>query len=112
MADQAPGSGFDLDALDANLVEEVVDIDTDVNPLAAPPPIDDGVHRFKWSIKPGSIESKETKENKKTGESKAYVSFQLVGQCIEEGTPNHNKQVYPRLNTLVFDGKSELAYRC
>ena len=101
---------FDLDAYDASLVQEVVDIDTDVNPLAVPPPVDDGIHRFKWTIKEGSIEHAETKVNPKTGESRAYVKLQVTGHCIEEGTSNNNKLVFVRLNTLVFDGKSEMGY--
>ena len=101
---------IDLDSLDAGLVQEVVNINPDVNPLEAPPPVDDGTHRVKLLLDTQSWEHKETKENK-NGESRSYLTCRLSGQVIAEGTKNNNKRVFPRaVNTLVFDGKSVMGF--
>ena len=99
---------IDLDAIDSSLVEEKVDLNPDANPMEAPPPVDDGTHRVKlvgaddWT--PG-----ETKPNK-NGETRAYLKTKFSGVVVAEGTPNNNKRVFVNVNTLSFDGKSEMAY--
>lgn len=104
----AQATKVDLDTLDSSLVEETVSINPDANPMEAPPPVDDGTWRVKltgaddWTFK-------DTKVNK-NGESTSYLATQFSGIVIAEGTKNNNKRVFGRVNTLVFDGKSEMAY--
>ena len=99
---------IDLDNIDSSLVEEKVELNPDANPMEAPPPVDDGTWRVKlvgaddWT--PG-----DTKPNK-NGESRAYLKTKFSGIVIAEGTPNNNKRVFQNVNTLSFDGKSEMAY--
>jgi hypothetical protein len=99
----------DLDTLDSSLVEEKVELNPDANPMEAPPPVDDGVHRVKLVLDPASWTHSETKANK-SGEKRSYLSCQFYGVVIAEGTKNNNKRLFGRVNTLVFDGKSEMAY--
>jgi len=97
-----------LDDIDASRVEEQVILNPDANPMEAPPPVDDGTWRVKlvgaddWT--PG-----ETKKNK-NGETREYLKTKFSGIVIAEGTPNNNKRVFVNVNTLSFDGKSEMAY--
>jgi len=108
VAEQIQYTKVDLDSLDSSMVQETIDINPDVNPMEAPPPVDDGTHRVKlmgaddW--KPG-----DTKPNK-NGESTTYLSTKFSGAVIAEGTKNNNKRVFAYANTLVFDGKSVMAY--
>ena len=98
----------DLDTIDSSLVEEVVNYDTEANPMEAPPPVDDGT----WQVKLTGADdwtNKDTKPNK-SGESTSYLATQFSGVVIAEGTKNNNKRVFYRVNTLAFDGKSEMAY--
>lgn len=110
MADEAQNVAVkvDLDTIDSSLVEEVVSYDTEVNPMEAPPPVDDGTHRVKLT---GADDwtNKDTKPNK-SGESTSYLATQFSGVVLAEGTKNNNKRVFGRVNTLSFDGKSEMAY--
>lgn len=107
MADEQ-NAVIDLDSLDSSLVQENIVLNPDVNPMEAPPPVDDGVHRVKLTgaqdWKPG-----DTKPNK-NGDTQPYLSTQFSGVVIAEGTKNNNKRVFGRVNTLAFDGKSEMAY--
>jgi len=99
---------IDLDTLDAGLVQEHVEINPEANPMAAPPPPDDGIYRVKL-IAGDSWDHKETKKNK-AGESRAYLATQFSAQILADGTQNNNKRVFGRVNTLTFDGKNEMAY--
>lgn len=98
----------DLDNIDSSLVEESISLNPDANPMEAIPPVDDGTWRVKLT---GADDwtNKDTKPNK-SGESTSYLATQFSGIVIAEGTPNNNKRVFGRVNTLVFDGKSEMAY--
>lgn len=98
----------DLDNIDSSLVEESITLNPDANPMEAAPPVDDGTWRVKLT---GADDwtNKDTKPNK-SGESTSYLATQFSGIVIAEGTPNNNKRVFGRVNTLVFDGKSEMAY--
>lgn len=101
-----------LDDLDASLVEETVEIDPNANPMEAPPPVSDGKHRFKIVVDNNSWEHKETKANKQ-GNKTAFLSVKFYLVCVDEGTPDFNKRVFPEyggINTLVFDGKSVMGY--
>ena len=111
MADEtqtAAATKVDLDNIDSSLVEESIELNPDANPMEAPPPVDDGTWRVKLT---GADDwtNKDTKPNK-AGESTSYLATQFSGIVIAEGTPNNNKRVFGRVNTLVFDGKSEMAY--
>jgi hypothetical protein len=98
----------DLDNIDSSLVEENITLNPDANPMEAPPPVDDGTWRVKLT---GADDwtNKDTKPNK-SGESTSYLATQFSGVVIAEGTTNNNKRVFGRVNTLVFDGKSEMGY--
>ena len=100
---------IDLDSLDETLVQEVVEINPDANPLEAPPPIDDGVHRVKLSIMDSGWQHSETKEDK-SGNKRAFLKTRIMGVVLAEGTSNNNKRVFDNVNTLVFDGKCRMAY--
>lgn len=100
---------IDLDALDASTVEEVVEINPDVNPMEGPAPVDDGKHRVKILAGDAGWTSKSTNPLK-DGTRKPYLATRFSFQVIEEGTKNNNKRVFHQLNTLAFDGKSEMAY--
>lgn len=100
----------DLDSLDANLVEETIDINPEANPMEEPPPVEDGTWRAKVLVVDDSWEHKETKENK-SGNKTAYLTCKASLAIIDEGGRNNNKRVFiPFLSTLVFDGKCEMAY--
>lgn len=105
---QSQSVKVNLDDLDGSLVQEVVVINPDANPFAAPPPPDDGTHRVRLTVVDDSWEHSETKPNK-SGVSTAFIKFKLSGQIIAEGSKNNNKRVFDSVNTLVFDGKSRLA---
>lgn len=98
----------DLDNIDSSLVEESIVLNPDANPMEAPPPVDDGTHRVKL-IGADDWTNKDTRPNK-NGESTSYLTTQFSGVVIAEGTKNNNKRIFGRVNTLVFDGKSEMAY--
>jgi len=101
---------IDLDTLDSSLVQENVEYNLDANPMATPPPVDDGIHRVKLVGDPQKWFMKETKENK-NGEKTSYLQTQFYGVVIEEGSKNNNKRVFKNwVSTLTFDGKSEMAY--
>lgn len=99
---------IDLDSLDGSVIQEVISIDGDVNPLAAPAPVDDGTHRAKLLFKDDSTELKEIQRGANKG--KPFINMQFSAQVLAEGTKNNNKRVFGRVNTLVFEGKSEMAY--
>ncbi len=99
----------DLDSLDGNLIQEEIQINSDINPLEAPPPVADGVHRFKLILQNDSWEKRETKENKQ-GNKTTFIMVKFSAACVEEGSQDNNKRVFNIVNTLVFDGKSEMAY--
>jgi hypothetical protein len=101
---------IDLDILDSSLIQEEVQINVDANPMEQPPPVDDGVHRVKLFGDPKKWFPAETKENK-NGEKTSYLKTSFYGVVIAEGTKNNNKRVFKNwISTLVFDGKSEMAY--
>ncbi len=103
-------TAVDLDTLDASMVQETVEFNVDVNPLEAPPPVDDGVHSVKLIGDPQKWFPKETKENKQ-GNKTTYLQTQFYGVVIAEGTKNNNKRVFKNwISTLSFDGKCEMAY--
>ncbi len=95
----------DLDNLDGNLVQEHIEIDPNANPMILSP-VDDGKHRVKLSITEDGWKAKDTEG----ASPRAYLGCKIQGVVIAEGTKNHNKRVFKSVNTLVFDGKSELAY--
>ncbi len=100
---------FDLDQLDETLVEEVIEINGEANAMEGPAPVDDGVHRVKLlPIESSEVEVKTTNP-KKGGTPTEYIGFRFSGSVIDEGGPNNNKRIFGRVNTLVFDGKSEMA---
>ncbi len=100
---------FDLDTLDASLVEEIIEINGEANAMEGPAPVDDGVHRVKLlPLESSEVEVKETNP-KKGGTPTPYIGFRFSGSVIDEGGPNNNKRIFGRVNTLVFDGKSEMA---
>lgn len=98
----------DLDTLDSSLVEEKIEINTDANPMEAPAPVNDGLHRVKltgatdWAMA-------ETKPNKQ-GDSTTYLKTQFSGIVVSEDPKQNNKRVFGRVNTLTYDGKNEMAY--
>lgn len=89
------------------MVQETVEIDPDVNPMDAPPPIDDGKRRFKLMLDTKSFEQSETKD--KGRGSQPFIKCLVVAECAEEGEFKGQK-VFLRLNTLVFDGRSEMGF--
>lgn len=97
-----------LDELDATLVEDKIEINTDANPMESPAPVADGIHRMKLVIDEKSWVQKETKEGK-NGQKTSYLGCKYYAVCIDPG-PNENKRVFGQVNTLVFDGKSEMGY--
>lgn len=98
---------FDLDAIDEFMVQEVVDINPDVNPNDAPPPPDDNTWRVKLLPLEGSqVEVRYTQNESET----PFIPFQYSGVIIAEGNKNNNRRLFGRDNTLVFDGKSNLAH--
>lgn len=97
---------INLDQLDESLIEEVVEINPNLNPMDAPAPPDDGTYRVKlFPIESSEVEVKETNSSS----PKPFIGFRFSGAIIAEGTPNNNKRLFSRVNTLVFDGKSEMA---
>jgi hypothetical protein len=100
---------INLDELDAGLIQEEISINPDINPLEAPPPVNDGVARYKLILQDDSWEKRETRENKQ-GNKTTFIMVKFSGQNLMEGTPDNNKRVFNMVNTLVFDGKSEMAY--
>lgn len=102
------GIKFNLDEFDESLVQEVVEINPDANPMEGPPPVDDGIHRFKLFINPESFEKSSftTKQGHKTD----FIKCQFYGVCLDEGGKNNNKRIFGRENTITFDGKNKMAY--
>lgn len=98
-----------LDELDAKLVEEKLVINTDANPMEAPPPPSDGIHRVKLVLDTNSWERRETKPGK-DGQSRKFLACKGYGVIIAEGSPDNNKRLFFQVNTLAFDGKNEMAY--
>lgn len=99
----------DLDSIDSSLISETIEINPDANPLEAPPPVVDGVARYRLILQDDSWEQRETKENKQ-GNKTTFLMVKFSGQNVMEGTQDNNKRVFNIVNTLVFDGKSEMAY--
>lgn len=109
MANTNEVNKFDLDQLDETQVSEIVEINPDLNALEAPPPVEDGTWRTKLlPLDTSAIEVKTTNP-KKGGNPQPFIGFRFSGAVISEGTPNNNKRIFGRVNTLVFDGKSEIA---
>ena len=110
MADEAvkQAQQVDLDTVDASLVEESITISADANPLEAPAPIGDGVHRVKLV---GATEwfQSETKP-KGNNEPTTFFKTQFNGIVVSDDPKENNKRVFGRVNTLTFDGKNEMAY--
>lgn len=98
-----------LDELDASLVAEDIELNPDANPMEAPPPVDDGIHRIKLMVDSTSWMQKETKPGK-DGDKVPFLSCKIQGVVIAEGTPNNNKRVFDSLNTITFGGKNRMAY--
>lgn len=96
----------DLDSLDASTLAETVEINPDINPLAAPAPADDGKYRVKLLAADSGWTSKTTNNATKT----PFLMTKFSAQILAEGTKNNNKRAFSQVNTLVFDGKSEMAY--
>lgn len=111
MADQekTQAQAVDLDSLNGGLLEESITISADVNPMAGPAPVPDGVHRVKLV---GATEwfQNETKPNKNSGESTTYLKTQFSAIVVSDDPKLNNKRVFGRVNTLTFDGKNEMAY--
>lgn len=98
---------LDLDALDVSALEEDVEINPEANPMDAPAPPDDGTHRVKLlPLASGQVKVKETRGEKKT----PFIPMKFSGVILAEGTRNNNKRIFGNVTTLVFDGKSEMAY--
>lgn len=99
----------DLDTVDANLVEENITISADANPMEAPAPVNDGVHRVKLV---GATEwfQSETVPKKSGGEPTTFFKTQFSGIIVSDDPKENNKRVFGRVNTLTFDGKNEMAY--
>jgi hypothetical protein len=100
---------INLDDLDASLVEEKIAIDPELNPMDAPPPASDGIHRVRLVLDTDSWSNKETKPMKDGGR-RAFLTCKGYGVILAEGTPDNNKRLFFNVNTLVFDGKCEMAY--
>lgn len=101
----------DLDLLDADSVQEIVEIDPDANPLEEPNPVEDGLHRCKVLLNTaaGAIQSKSWTD-KKTGVEHPFISVKFSLSVIDEGV-DQNKRIFPNaINTNVFDGKCEMAH--
>ncbi len=99
----------DLDSLDSNLVQEKIEINPDVNPLEAPPPVSDGIHRVRLQAVDESWEHSETKKDK-AGNARSFIKCKVTGVVLAEGEKDNNKRLFINVNTLVFDGKSLMAY--
>lgn len=102
---------FNLDDADANLIQEEVNIDTDANPMEAPPPPDDGTYRVTLKLKEpvsDAFQLKSVQSGNSAG--KQYISADFNAQILAEGTRNNNKLLFGKENTLTFDGKNKLAY--
>lgn len=98
---------IDLDLLDADLIEETIDIDPDANPMEGPLPVADGVHRVKLIAGEGW---KHKESTFKDGSVHPFIVANFSAQVIDEGV-DFNKRIFPMpITTLVFDGKSEMAY--
>jgi hypothetical protein len=108
MADEKNESiKFNLDEADDSLVQEVVDLNPESNPLEGPPPVNDGVHRFKLYFVDDTEKSSYTN---KQGQAVPFFKLQFYGVCIDEDGPDNNKRIFGRENTLIFNGKNTLAY--
>lgn len=97
-----------LDELDSRLVEEKLELNPDANPMEAPPPVSDGGHRVKLVLDASSWEKKKTNPAK-DGSQKDYLSCRAYGVVVDDGV-DLNKRVFLNLNTLAFDGKSQMGY--
>lgn len=105
----AAAVSVDLDQIDSSLIAENITLNPDVNPMEAPPPVDDGTHRVKL-VGATDWVNKDTKPNKQ-GNSTSYLSTKFSAIVIAEGTKNNNKRVFKNwVSTLVFDGKNEMGY--
>ncbi len=110
MADEAvkQAQQIDLDTVDAGLVEENITISADANPMEAPAPVNDGVHRVKLV---GATEWFQSETKPKGGnEPTTFFKTQFSGIVVSEDPKQNNKRVFGRVNTLTFDGKNEMAY--
>ena len=109
MADDVKqAQSINLDEVDASLVEESITISADVNPMEAPAPIGDGVHRVKL-VGANEWFQSETKP-KGSNEPTTFFKTQFSGIVISDDPKQNNKRVFGRVNTLTFDGKNEMAY--
>lgn len=107
--ENAKAQVVDLDSIDSSLVEESISIDVTANPMEAPPPVSDGIHRVKLTGGKDWNQA-ETKENK-AGNKTTYLSTKFRGQVMAEGSKDNNKLVFKNfLSTLTFEGKNEMAY--
>lgn len=108
MPKETQGIKFNLDEYDESLVQEVVEINPDSNPMEGPAPVDDGIHRFKLFINPESFEK--SSYTTKQGQTVDFIKCQFYGVCQDEGGKNNNKRIFGRENTITFDGKNKMAY--
>lgn len=99
----------DLDLLDESGVEEEIEINPDLNPLEEAAPVLDGVHRCKvLTAESGAWSHKEWKG--KDGVVHPFVSCKFSLSVVDEG-PDFNRRIFPQaINTIVFDGKNEMAH--
>lgn len=99
---------INLDEVDGSLVEESIVISADANPMEAPAPVGDGVHRVKL-VGGNEWFQSETKP-KGNNEPTTFFKTQFSGIVVSEDPKQNNKRVFGRVNTLTFDGKNEMAY--
>lgn len=100
----------DLDLLDDAAVEEEIDINTEVNPLDEPNPVEDGVHRVKVIAATNGAWQAKSWTDKKSGEEHPFLVAKFSLQVLDEGV-DFNKRIFPTaITTIAFDGKNEMAY--
>lgn len=100
----------DLDLLDADSVQEIVEIDADANPLEEPNPVEDGIHRAKVILSSGAGTVQAKSWTGKDGVEHPFISIKFSLAVLDEGV-DQNKRVFPNaINTNVFDGKCEMAH--
>ena len=93
----------DLDSYDESLVQEQIEINPDINPNAGPLPISDGKHRVRLVFDPEGTTSSVTNSAAAT----PFISCQFSAVVLDDG-PEKNRRTFSKVNTLVFDGKSEM----
>lgn len=101
---------IDLDQLDVNLLTEDVTIDTDANPMDAPPPPPDKVWRVKVEVDAADFKVNTT--NPKPGSQavkQQYIAVTASATIVEDG-PYSGRKFIIRENTLVFNNKNRMAY--